>query len=44
MAEPIKKLSGLRTQVGTGNHVLDRGPDPPWEETILRGEEASVPL
>jgi len=27
-AEPIKMPFGLRTPVGSGNHVLDRGPDP----------------
>ena len=27
-AEPIQMPFGLRTQVGSGNHVLDRGPDP----------------
>jgi len=26
---------GLRTQVGPGNHVLDGGPDPPWEWGIF---------
>jgi len=25
---------GLRTRVGPGNHVLDGGPDPPWEEAF----------
>jgi len=27
-AEPIEMLFGLRTLVGTGNHVFDGGPDP----------------
>ena len=36
-AEPIKMPFGLRTRVGQGNHVLDGGPDPPWEWIILRG-------
>jgi len=36
-AEPIKVMFGLRTQVGPGNHVLDGGPDSPWEGAILRG-------
>ena len=27
-AEPIDMLFGLRTRVGSGNHVLDGGPDP----------------
>jgi len=31
MAEPIEMLFGLWSQVGTGNHVLDGGPDPPME-------------
>jgi len=26
---------GLRIWVGPGNHVLDGGPDPPWEGAIL---------
>ena len=30
-AAPIELLFGLRTWVGPGNHVLDGGPDPPWE-------------
>jgi len=38
MAAPIEMLFGLRTQVGPGNHVLDGGPDPPWEGPILRGK------
>jgi len=40
-AEPIEILFGLRTWVGPGNHVLDGGPDPPWEGAILRVEVAS---
>jgi len=40
-AEAIEMLFGLRTRVGPGNHVLDGGPDPPWEGAILRGEGAS---
>jgi len=31
MAELIEMPFGLRTQVGPGIHVLDKGPDPPWE-------------
>jgi len=27
-AEPIEMSFGLRTQVGPGNCILDRGPDP----------------
>ena len=40
MAEQIEMPFGLRTQVGPGNHVLDKGPgpNPPWEGAILRGE------
>ena len=30
-AAPIELPFGLRTWVGPGNHVLDGGPDPPWE-------------
>ena len=30
-AAPIDLPFGLRTWVGQGNHVLDGGPDPPWE-------------
>ena len=39
-AEPIAMPFGLWTQVGQGNHVLDGGPDSPWEGAILRGEGA----
>jgi len=28
-AEPIEMSFGFRSRVGTGNHVLDGGPDPP---------------
>ena len=41
MAAPIEMLFGLRTRVSPGNHVLDGGPDPPWEGAILRGKGAS---
>jgi len=34
--EPIEMPFGLRTRVDPGNHVLDGGPDPPWEGSILR--------
>jgi len=37
MGEPIEMQFGLRTRVGPENHVLDWGPDPPWEGAILRG-------
>jgi len=40
-AEAIDMLFGLRTPVVPGNHVLDRGPDPPWEGAIFRGKGAS---
>ena len=36
-AEPIKMRFELRTRVGPTNHVLDGGPDPPWEAAILMG-------
>jgi len=32
MAELIEMPFGLMTCVGPGNHVLDRGPDPPPKE------------
>jgi len=34
MAEPIEMPFGLRTQVGPVNHVLDGGPDSPWEWAV----------
>jgi len=37
-AEAIEMPFGSRTLVCPGNHALDRGPDPPCEETILRGK------
>jgi len=37
MAEPIEMLFGLWARVGPRNHVLDGGPDPPWERAIFRG-------
>jgi len=40
-AEPIEMPFGLRTRVGSGNHVLDGSPDPPWEAAILRWKGAS---
>ena len=36
-AEPIEMAFGLRTEVVPGNHVLDGGPNPPWEGAILKG-------
>jgi len=40
-AAPIEVPFGLRTRVGPGNHVLDGGPDPPWEGAIFLGKGAS---
>jgi len=40
-SEPIEMPFGLRTWVGPGNHILDGGPDPPWEGAVLRGKGAS---
>jgi len=37
-AAPIEMPFGLRTRVGPRNHVLDGGPDIPWEGAILRGK------
>jgi len=37
-AAPIELPFGLRTWVGPGNHVLDGGPDPPWEGAMFRGK------
>jgi len=36
-AELIEMPFGLRTPVGSRNHVLDGGQHPPWEGAILRG-------
>jgi len=36
--KPIEMPFGLRTRVGTGNHVLDGSPDPPWEGEIIEAE------
>jgi len=33
---PIEMPFGLSIWVGPGNHLLDGGPDPPWEGAILR--------
>ena len=38
MAELIEMPFGLRTQVGSRNHVLHGGQHPPWEGAILRAE------
>jgi len=37
-AETIEMPFGFWSQMGKRNHVLDEGPDPPWEGAILRGE------
>ena len=37
-AAPIEMPFGLRTRVCPGHHVLDGGPDPPWEGAIWRGK------
>jgi len=37
---PIEMPFDLRTRVGPRNHVLDGGPDPPWEGAILMGKGA----
>jgi len=42
MAAPIEMPFGLRTPASPGNHVLDGGPDPPWEGAILRGKGHTV--
>jgi len=34
-AETIQMPFGLWAWMGPRNHVLDGGPDPPWEGTIL---------
>jgi len=39
-AEPNEMPFGLRTRVGSRNHVLDGGPDPPWEGAILEERRA----
>jgi len=37
-AEPIEMPSGLWTQVGPGNHVLDGGPDSPMHRGNFKGK------
>jgi len=39
-AEPIEIPFGVWTRLGLGNHVLDGGPDSPWEGAILCGGDA----
>jgi len=41
-AAPIELPFGLRTWVGPGNHVLDGGPDPPWEGAKFLGENGHL--
>jgi len=42
MAEPIEMLFGLWTWVGSRNHVLDEGSDPPCKWAILRGKRRPI--
>jgi len=42
-AAPIELPFGFTTWVGPGNHVLDEGPDPPWEGANFWGR-MGVPL
>jgi len=42
MSELIEMPFGLRTRVGSGNHVLDGVQMPPWKGAILRGERDVV--
>jgi len=41
MAEPIVMQLGTLTLVGPGNHVFDRGPDPPSKAAMLRQNRGS---
>jgi len=41
-AQPIEMPFGLRARVGSRNHVLDGGPDPPWEGAIFGERGAFV--
>jgi len=41
-AAPIEMPFELRTWVGPGNHVLDGGPDAPWEGAILWGKRRLI--
>ena len=42
-AELIEAPFGLWTQMGPRNHVLDEGPDPPWNGAVLgEGEQPIV--
>jgi len=40
-AEPIETPFGMLSRVDPSNHVLDGGPDPPYEGAILRGRTCS---
>jgi len=37
-AEPIEMSFGLWTRLGSRNHVLGWGPDPPWGGTVLEND------
>ena len=41
-AQPIEMLFALRTRVGSRNHVLDGGPDPPMERGNFDGSHCEV--
>ena len=43
-AELMEMPFGLRTQVGTGNHMLDGGPDPPTGRGNFEGKGAAARL
>jgi len=43
-AEPIEMSFKMGTQMGPRNHVLDGGPDPPREGTLLRGDVGIYPM
>jgi len=38
MTETIEIPFGLWAWMSPKNHVLDKGPDPPWEGAFLRGK------
>ena len=41
-AQPIEMPFGLWARMGQRNHMLDGGPDPPWEGVILSGKGRPV--
>ena len=41
-AEPVEMPVGLSARVGSRSHLLDGGPDPPWDGAVL--EERVGPL